>query len=75
MGVSHNIFDVSSYGEVRLNNFASQSKEKYKTPVAQNNSVSYVQMDDSGLAFDAKKKNSLAVPADQVIPEEGDNVS
>ncbi len=76
MGVSHNIFDVSSYGEVRLNNFATASKEKYKQPVANNHSVSYVQMADDSMAFDVKKKNSLAVAADQVIPEEnGDAMS
>ena len=27
-GMSHNIFDVSSYGEVRLNNFQTQSQQR-----------------------------------------------
>ena len=77
-GMSVNIFDVSSYGEVRLNNLANKSNYN-KAPVP-NQSVSYVQLDDESMTFGdpLNKKKSLASGSlrNQVIPEEnGDNTS
>ena len=73
--MSVNIFDVSSYGEVRLNNLANKSNYKQPPP---NQSVSYVQLDDDSMAFGDTKKKSMARGSlgNQVIPEEnGDNTS
>lgn len=79
-GVSHNIFDVSSYGEVHMKKFIAQSNQEqneggntpYKTNVqTYDQSVSLVQMQDSMLFDDLKAPNKKGLlPTQAVIPEE-----
>jgi len=73
-GVGHNLFDMSSYGEVGFKHFSSNQKPTIQQE-SYDQSVSLVQMQDS-MAFDdlkGMKKGHMAPMTKPIIEETGDS--
>lgn len=66
-GVSHNLFDVSSYAEVNFNAIASPINPKGKAD-NYDQSVSLVQMQDSMAFDDLKKDNNKLKKTNEIVP-------
>mmetsp|Transcript_3918 Transcript_3918/g.4650 ORF Transcript_3918/g.4650 Transcript_3918/m.4650 type:complete len:132 (+) Transcript_3918:1548-1943(+) len=69
-GVSHNLFDVSSYAEVHFNNMMQSPGQQKGKAENYDQSVSLVQMQDS-MAFDDLKGMKKKASEVQPIIEEG----